>query len=382
LRHHAIVGGDDQHDDVRHVRPAGAHRAEGGVAGRVEESDLLQLVLALGMGDGDGVGANVLGNAAGFARGDVGFANHIKQRGLAVVNMTHDGHDRRAQFQVFRTVPDISFDRLGWRVHHTRAALAFFDLEPELVFGTKPLRRGFVNGLIDVGENTQFHQVGDQLEWFLVQPFSQIADNDRRLESDEFAGGRRNKFGPRRRSERRGRLAGMFQRKRRYGLSAGGFGGGYRWRWFGRQFNRAGFPAELGRRMNPIFSPMAGLGGLGGAVGSTFAPTVVGSSGGVAGVSAIGAVASTLRLASGGSAGVGTAGASGGAETMRMGSGGGGACGGSGAATGLRPPSCSSRYSAVILSSELDGTFAPVMPSALALARTSLLSIPSFFAMS
>ena len=59
-------------------------------------------------------------------------------------------------------------------------------------------------------------------------------------------------------------------------------------------------------------------------------------------------------------------------------------CGaGAGGGGGMRlPPSCSSRYSAVILSSELDGTRAPAMPSSLALVRTSLFSIPSFFAMS
>src|ERR1017187_5668747 len=42
----------------------------------------------------------------------------------------------------------------------------------------------------------------------------------------------------------------------------------------------------------------------------------------------------------------------------------------------------SSRNSALILSSELDGTLAAVMPSVLALARIALLSKPSFFEMS
>ena len=42
----------------------------------------------------------------------------------------------------------------------------------------------------------------------------------------------------------------------------------------------------------------------------------------------------------------------------------------------------SSRYSAVILSSELDGTFAVAMPKDLAAARTSLFSKPSFFEIS
>jgi hypothetical protein len=61
-------------------------------------------------------------------------------------------------------------------------------------------------------------------------------------------------------------------------------------------------------------------------------------------------------------------------------SGGGG--GGGGGATGISGRSCSSRYSAVILSSELEGTRAVLMPSSFAFAMTSLLSIPNFLAMS
>jgi len=80
-----------------------------------------------------------------------------------------------------------------------------------------------------------------------------------------------------------------------------------------------------------------------------------------------------------GVAGGGTGTGSGGGLTRRIGSGGVGACGGGAALTGVKWPS---RNSAVILSSELDGTRALAMPSSLALARTSLLSIPSFFAMS
>src|SRR5687768_11532902 len=44
--------------------------------------------------------------------------------------------------------------------------------------------------------------------------------------------------------------------------------------------------------------------------------------------------------------------------------------------------SCSSRYSAVILSSELEGTLAVAMLKSLAFASTDLLSRPSFFAKS
>src|SRR5439155_23336884 len=120
--------------------------------------------------------------------------------------------------------------------------------EPELVLGAKTLRRCLVNGLIDVGEDAQLHQVGDQLERFLVQPFSQVADNDRRLEGDEFAAGWGNKFGRCGSRERGGRLARRFLGERRDGLSASRLGGRHRWRWFGGQFNRAGLSADFGRR--------------------------------------------------------------------------------------------------------------------------------------
>ena len=97
LRHDAVIGRHDQHDDVRDIRAARAHGAERRMAGRVEERDLRQLVFALGVREGNRVGADVLRDAAGFAGGDVGFADDVEQRGLAVVNVAHDGDDRRAR---------------------------------------------------------------------------------------------------------------------------------------------------------------------------------------------------------------------------------------------------------------------------------------------
>ena len=91
LRHDAVVGRYDQHDDVGDLRAARAHRGEGCVAGRVDEGDFLAA------GGDDLVGADVLGDAARFARDDVGVADRVEQRGLAVIDMAHDGDDRRAR---------------------------------------------------------------------------------------------------------------------------------------------------------------------------------------------------------------------------------------------------------------------------------------------
>ena len=48
----------------------------------------------------DLVGADVLGDAAGLARGDVGLADRVEQRRLAVVDVAHDRDDRRARLEV------------------------------------------------------------------------------------------------------------------------------------------------------------------------------------------------------------------------------------------------------------------------------------------
>ena len=90
LRHHAVVGGDDQHDDVGRLGAAGAHLRERGVAGRVDERERVAVAVDL-------VGADVLGDAAGLAGDDVGGADLVEHRRLAVVDVAHHGDHRRAR---------------------------------------------------------------------------------------------------------------------------------------------------------------------------------------------------------------------------------------------------------------------------------------------
>ena len=90
LRHDAVVGRDHQDDDVGDARAAGAHHRERFVTGRVEEHDVAVVDLHR-------VGADVLGDAAGLALGDARRADGVEQRRLAVVDVTHDGDDRRAR---------------------------------------------------------------------------------------------------------------------------------------------------------------------------------------------------------------------------------------------------------------------------------------------
>src|ERR671910_2249416 len=98
LRLHAVVGRHHDDRDVGDLRAAGAHRREGLVARRVEEGDDLVV------GRVDLVGADVLRDAAGLARGHLRLADRVEQRRLAVVDVAHDGHDGGARLEVLVVV--------------------------------------------------------------------------------------------------------------------------------------------------------------------------------------------------------------------------------------------------------------------------------------
>ena len=97
LRHDAVVGGDHEDRDVGEFGATGTHCGEGFVARGIEERDLARLALKV---DGHLVCADALGDAAGFAFDDVGAADGVEQSGLTVVDMAHDGDDRRTRLQI------------------------------------------------------------------------------------------------------------------------------------------------------------------------------------------------------------------------------------------------------------------------------------------
>ena len=90
----------------------------------------------------DLVGADVLGDAAGLAGSDVRLADGVEQRRLAMVDVTHDGDDRRARQQILGVVGLSLVDDLflaeGGRL----------DLVAELVRDQR--RRVVIDALVDV----------------------------------------------------------------------------------------------------------------------------------------------------------------------------------------------------------------------------------------
>ena len=92
-----VVGGHDKDDDIGDVGSPAAHVGEGGVAGGVDEGDLVVVVGNLVRGD-------VLGNAPRLAGRDRSRADEVQEGSLSVVDMPHDGDDGGASEEGVRVV--------------------------------------------------------------------------------------------------------------------------------------------------------------------------------------------------------------------------------------------------------------------------------------
>ena len=158
LGHHAVVRSHDQDDDIRTLCAARPHGGKSRVAGRIQESDGATVVLDL-------VRPDVLGDAARLAFGHVGVAYGVQERGLAVVYVAQDGHDRWARGQQRLVL-------IGDHPPPERYFAAFFFLGNFPIlrdclvahFGGDDGRGIEVNLLIDIGHYAIGHQAFNDLD--------------------------------------------------------------------------------------------------------------------------------------------------------------------------------------------------------------------------
>ena len=94
LRHDTVIGSDDDDRDIGNTGTAGPHGGKRFVTRCIQKCDPPPV-------DGNLVRTDMLGNTAGFAAGYLGGPDGVKQGCLAVVNVTHDGNDRRPLLQQF-----------------------------------------------------------------------------------------------------------------------------------------------------------------------------------------------------------------------------------------------------------------------------------------
>ncbi len=129
-------------------------------------------------GDGHLIGADMLGDAAGFAGRDIGRADGVEQRGLAVVDMAHDGDHRRARQQIRRVVRRVeqAFFHVGFR--HAANGVAKF-------FGDQ-LRGVGVDRVVDLRHLALLHQQADHIDRALGHAVGEVLNGDR-LRDGDFA---------------------------------------------------------------------------------------------------------------------------------------------------------------------------------------------------
>ena len=116
------------------------------------------------------VGTDVLGNAAGFARRHFGGADVVQQRGFTVVNVAHDGHDRRARLSRSARIT----------VAHQRFFQLVFTTQNNFVahlFGNQ-LCGFLVDNLVDGGHSAQLHHHFDDLRTFYRHLVGQLGHGD------------------------------------------------------------------------------------------------------------------------------------------------------------------------------------------------------------
>ena len=172
LLHDAVIGGHYQHHDIGHIGAPRAHRGKRLMTWRIDKGDLPAALQA------DSIGADMLGDAAGFAGRDIGLAQRVEQRGLAVVDMAHDGDDRRARHeQIIRVLLATKAD-LDIRLGDTAQAVA--ELGDDEFGGIG------VDDLVDRRHDANAHQRLDHVDAALRHAVRQLLNGDR-LGDDDFA---------------------------------------------------------------------------------------------------------------------------------------------------------------------------------------------------
>src|SRR5438093_12513114 len=95
LRHYAVICSYYEHYNVSDLGPPRAHEREGFVPRCIQKDNAPPLYVYM-------VGADVLRDPSGLCLCHIGLAHGVQQGGLAVVDVTHNGNDRRSRDVVSR----------------------------------------------------------------------------------------------------------------------------------------------------------------------------------------------------------------------------------------------------------------------------------------
>ena len=173
LGHDAIIRSDHEDRDIRELGATGTHCREGFVTRGIEERDLALFAVQM---HGHLVSADALRDTAGFLQRHVRLADCVEQAGLTMIDVAHDGHDRRTRHEVFiiHVLLVVKVD-----VELLEQLLVFLfgrnDLDVPADFLAQNLERVLVEGLRCRRHLTQVEQHGDQRSGAHVDLLSKVS---------------------------------------------------------------------------------------------------------------------------------------------------------------------------------------------------------------
>ena len=165
LRHHTIIRRDNEDDDIGDLSSTSTHRGERGVTRCIDEGDRTTI-----FGD-NSVRSDVLGNSTRLFGGNRCASDSIEQGGLTVVDVTHDGHNRRAWHQVTW----ILFNNVLQDI--LLVELNVLNLVAQLV--GDDLRGILVDRLVDGRHYTETEELRDHLTRFEAHLLRELSYRDR-----------------------------------------------------------------------------------------------------------------------------------------------------------------------------------------------------------
>ena len=159
LRHHIVVGSDDNDNDVGNLSTAGTHSGESLVAGSIEESDTAAI------GEFHVVGTDVLSDTTCLTGNHIGIADVVEQRSFTMIDVTHYGDDRR-------TLDEVGFIVLLFLDSLSHLGAHIFGFEAKFL-GNNVYSFG-IEALVDRNHHADAHTSGDNLVDIHVHHHSEV----------------------------------------------------------------------------------------------------------------------------------------------------------------------------------------------------------------
>ena len=160
-RHHRVVSRNNNNSYIGNLSTAGTHGRESLVSGRIEEGYLTTTFQR------NAVSSNMLGNTSRLAGDDICIADVVEQRGFSMVNMAHDGDNRRPWHELALIIYLLAYGLLNLRTH-------VFGLETKLF--SHHIYGFCVEPLVDRGHDSDAHQRRNNFGNAYIHHRSQLAD--------------------------------------------------------------------------------------------------------------------------------------------------------------------------------------------------------------